>query len=211
MSQRTGSQKKQYSELVTAWLGTHWPPRGMSQLAGEANIYQGTHEQLTLFSNALAELMLQLEDHINDTCRGRIPRWMKIPKLAFDVERINLVQAQAKDSRRFANLVELQATCGALDEASLGRVRDWFDRHSHQELIGHLTFQDRRAFVYVRGAPEARRLRYWDSGLAVAAPTGGSILVQDQRGVVRRKRKDALSDPIARSRSGWSIYAPSAI
>lgn len=206
MSKRRGMSTA-LSEVLVSWREAHWPPAGMQRVVQQLPIYQGTHAQLTALSHALAEVMVKLEPHILDACDGRVPRWMAIPKLAFHVERLNLVQAPAKASKRFSDMVHLCATCGEFRPDDHARLVAWFAANPGQELVAHRDFKDLRAFVHVPGAP-ARRLRFFESGLAIAPPPGEQLVVQDHRGVIRGARKDAFSNPLAQSKSDWRVYVP---
>ena len=139
MSKRRG-MSTELSELLATWREAHWPPMGMKRLVPKLPIYEGTHAQLTALSHSLGELMLKLESHIADACDGRVPRWMAIPKLVFHVERLNLVQAPAKASKRFADMVRLRATCGEFSPVDQARLIEWFAAHPGQELVAHLPF-----------------------------------------------------------------------
>jgi hypothetical protein len=179
---------------------------GMKRLMAGLEIYQGTHEQLTALSHSLGEVMLALESHIQDVCGGKVPRWMAVPKLVFHVERVNLVEKPAKASKRFSNMVHLLTTCGTFSAEDSDRLVEWFATHPGEEVIGHRPFRDLRAFVHVPGAP-GRRLRFLESGLAVAPAPGKGLIVQDHRRVIRATRNDAFSDPLAHSATGWQIFA----
>jgi hypothetical protein len=195
--------------LLTSWRGVHWPPPGMKRVMAGLPIYEGTHDQLTALSHSLSELMLALAPHIQDVCGGKVPRWMAIPKLVFHVERINLVVGPAKISQRFPDMVHLLATCGTFSKPEHVQLTEWFDTHPGQELVGHRPFtKDNRAFVHVPGAP-SRRLRFLESGLAVAPPPGTELVMQDHRKVIRGLRNDAFSDPLATSSRGWLVFMPS--
>lgn len=206
MPKRRG-MSTELSELLATWREAHWPPAGMTRVVPNLPVYTGTHAQLSALSHALAGVMVKLEPHILDACDGRVPRWMAIPKLAFHVERLNLVQAAAKASRRFSDMVRLRASCGEFRQADLDLLTDWFASHPGQELVAHRPFQDLRAFVHVPGTP-GRRLRFYESGLAIAPPPGVTLVVQDHRGVIRGTRNDAFANPLARSTSGWLVYVP---
>ncbi len=193
--------------LLTSWREAHWPPTGMKKLVPGLEIYQGTHEQLTTLSHSLSEVMLTLESHIQDVCGGRVPRWMAIPKLVFHAERVNLVEKPAKASKRFSDMVHLLATCGKFPAEDSDRLVKWFATHPGQELVGHRLFRDLRAFVHSPGAP-GRRLRFCESGLAVAPTPGADLILQDHRTVIRGTRSDAFSIPLAISKVGWRIFVP---
>ncbi len=209
MPKRRG-MSTELSELLAAWREAHWPPAGppgMKLIRPGLPIYEGTHAQLTSLSHSLSEVMLKLQSHIEDVCDGRVPRWMAIPKLVFQVERLNLVQAPAKASKRVSDMVRLRATCGEFPLADQARLAEWFAAHPGQELVAHWIFKDLRAFVHVPGQP-GRRLRFYESGLAVAPPPGVNLVVQDHRGVIRGARNDAFSDPLAQSSRGWRVFVP---
>jgi len=193
-------------EMLTAWRKVHWPPHHLRQVSGQ-NIYEGTHAQLSALSISLGELMLQLEAHINDKCRGRVPRWMSVPKLVFEVERVNLTDAPAQASRRFDDIKALQAACRGFKPEEIERLKQWLAHNPGQELVAHKGFRDQRAFVFTKGSLQPRRLRYCSSGLILAPPVGGKITVQDHRGTVRNTRSDAFTDPLAAQTAGWKVYA----
>lgn len=196
------------NELLDTWRASHWPPAGMKAVRPGLNLFAGTHEQLTTLSHSLAEVMLRLEAHVLEVCGGRTPRWMAIPKLVFHVERLNLVQTPAKASKRIPDLVRLRASCGTFEDDAQKRLAEWFAAHPGQELVAHRPFRDIRAFVHVPGKP-GMRLRFHESGLAVAAAPGAEVRVQDHRFVIRNARNDAFSDPIAKNAGGWAIFDPS--
>ncbi len=104
-------------------------------------------------------------------------------------------------------MVRLCTACGEFSADDQARLVKWFATHPGKELVAHLPFKDLRAFVHVPGQP-GRRLRFFESGLAVAPPPGMTLLVQDHRGVVRGARSDAFSDPLAESSRGWSVFVP---
>lgn len=201
------STKKELGQMLADWREAHWRLAGMKPILPPLPIYEGTHAQLTALSHSLGEVMLKLESHILDVCDGRVPRWMAIPKLVFQVERLNLVQAPAKASKRFPDMVRLRATCGEFPAADQARLVEWFASHPGQELVAHWAFKDLRAFVHVPGQP-GRRLRFYQSGLAVAPPPGVDLVVQDHRSVIRGARNDAFSDPMAQSSRGWRVFVP---
>lgn len=205
MSRHRG-MSTELSELLETWREAHWPPAGMKPILPKL-LYEGTHAQLTVLSHSLGEVMLKLQSHISDVCDGRVPRWMAIPKLVFHVERLNLVQTPAKASKRFSDMVRLRATCGDFPAADQARLIEWFAAHPGQELVAHRLFKDLRAFAHVPGQP-GRRLRFYESGMAVAPPPGADLIVQDHRSVIRGARRDAFSDPLASSRTGWQVFAP---
>jgi hypothetical protein len=49
------------------------------------------------------------------------------------------------------------------------------------------------------------------SGLIVAAQPDQELLVQGNRRIVRAKRRDRLTDPLATSASGWEVFPAKAI
>jgi len=207
MAKQQREMSTELSELLATWREGHWPPAGMKPLLPGFPIYEGTHEQLTALSHSLTEVMLKLESHILDVCDGRVPRWMAIPKLVFHVERLNLVEAPAKASKRFSDMVRLLASCGTFADLEEKRLAEWFMANPGQELVAHRLFKDFRAFVHVPGKP-GRRLRFLQSGLAIAPPPGKRVLMQDHRDVIRGARNDAFSDSLAQNNSGWRIFAP---
>jgi hypothetical protein len=92
--------------LFRKWRNTHWPPKEMRSYL-DLPLYIGTHEQVAKFSQTMGDVLLGLSSHIEDTCRGKIPRWLDVPKVSFDVLRVNLTKTIAKASKRFTDTDQL--------------------------------------------------------------------------------------------------------
>ena len=191
-------------DKLVGWRSRHWPPAGMRQIAG-LPIYVGTAEQVERFVGPLAEALLVAADHIYDHCGGKTPRWMRVPKICSGVTRLNLVTAKAKSSRRFEDVSELVQTCGAVSEDDAHALREWLASDDDAELVAHKPFVDLRAYVFDGDGEDPRRIRFYESGLVLAAADG--FVVQDQRGVVRKQRSDVLREPLAHTGKGWDVFA----
>ena len=176
----------------------------MRQIA-ELPIYVGSSEQVERFVQPLAEALLVAADHIYDHCGGKTPRWMRVPKICADVVRLNIVTATAKASKRFEDMAQLTAVCGDVDEAEARALRDWLDTDDEAELVAHKPFIDLRAYVFSAKDEEPQRIRFYESGLVIAAAE--DFIVQDQRNVVRKQRSDMLREPLARTAKGWDVFA----
>lgn len=196
-------------DRILNWKRTHWPPKNMRK-CGELPIYIGSHEAVTDFYLALGQVVASVSDHIFDECRGKTPRWMAVPKVIFGVERINLAKAPAKASRRFSDTAELVKRCGMFEPVDVRKLDMWLQANPSGELVAHKPFVDMRAYVFARGE-SPKRVRFYESGLVVAAPEGLEIVMQDHRTTIRSKRSDAFSEPIARNLRGWEVFpAPDA-
>lgn len=192
-------------ELLTEWKAAHWPPKGMRKV-GELPIYIGEHESVTALAASLAGVMALLSEHIVNDGRSRAPRWMAVPKIEYLVERVNIVTTTAKASRRFGSLADIESHCGPLSVIGAARLREWFDDNVEGEVVAHKPFVDLRAYVFCKGSDLPKRHRFYQSGLIIAAPQDQELLVQDNRRIVRAKRRDRLTDPLATSASGWEIF-----
>ena len=190
-------------ERLAQWRDAHWPPAHLRQY-GELPVYIGDHETVTAFAETLADAMMVAADHIYDACRGRVPRWMQVPKIHFGVERLNVLKAPAKASKRFTSVTQLVAKCGDFPPADLARVEAWLRSHERAIAVAHKPFVDLRAYVFVSGKEEPERVRFHESGLVVAMADG--FKVQDHRTTQRRKRRDALVEPLAANDRGWSVF-----
>lgn len=192
-------------DRILQWKLTHWPPKGMRQ-CGELPIYIGDHGSVTAFSLSLGEVMAAVSDHIFGAGRGKTPRWMAVPKVVFDVERMNLTKAAAKESRRFTELSDLETRCGNFSDEARRKLQGWFQSNPQGELVAHKPFVDMRAYVFTRSEARPKRLRFYESGLVLAPAEGREIVVQDHRETIRSKRSDALSEPLAVSSRGWDVF-----
>ncbi len=176
----------------------------MQQVAG-LPIYVGTSEQVERFVQPLAEALLVAADHIYEHCGGKTPRWMRVPKICTDVTRLNLVTATAKSSRRFESLGELTATCGAVSEDEAHALQEWLRGDEDTELVAHKAFIDLRAYVFDANRQEPQRIRFYESGLVMTPAS--DFVIQDQRKVVRKQRKDMFREPLATTAKGWDVFA----
>lgn len=201
MAQSRGSP----GERVVDWKLAHWPPKGMKR-CGELPIYIGDHEAVTAFALSLGEVVAAVSGHIFDECRGKTPRWMAIPKVVFGVERLNLVKAPAKASRRFTDVAELVKRCGSFSDDDKEKLESWLQRNPQGQLVTHKPFVDMRAYVFTQGESRPRRVRFYESGLVLARVAARDVVVQDHRETLRAKRSDALGAPIAQSSRGWEVY-----
>ncbi len=190
-------------ERLAQWRDAHWPPAKLRQY-GELPIYIGDPDTVTEFAETLADAMMVAADHIYDACRGRVPRWMQVPKIHFGVERLNVLKAPAKASKRFTTATELLAKCGEFPAADLARVEAWLRSHERAVVVAHKPFIDLRAYVFAKGREEPERVRFYESGLVIATAEG--FTMQDHRTTQRRKRKDALTEPLAVNGRGWSVF-----
>lgn len=195
---------KKPGDKLLHWKFQNWPPAGMKQVNG-LPIYIGEHHDVENFALSLGEVMSSVSDHVHDDCRGKTPRWMQVPKVIFGVERINLVQATAKASKRFTSLDELFKRCGGVTQQDAARLERWVSDHPLAELITHKEFTDLRAYVF-SAEHKPQRLRFYESGLVLAPRAGNEVLVQDHRAVVRAKRSDGYAAPIARTSNGWAVF-----
>lgn len=193
-------------KLLFSWKAAHWPPKGMRKIDA-LPIYVGDHKAVTAFAESLCGVMALVSEHVVGTGNGKIPRWMAVPKIEYLVERLNIVTSTAKASLRFGSLIELEAGCGPIDDEGKERLLEWFSNHEGGEVVAHKAFIDLRAYVFCKDQPDPRRHRFYQSGLVVAAPPGGEILIQDNRHVVRAKRRDSRVDPLAVTTEGWDVYA----
>lgn len=190
-------------ERLAQWRSAHWPPAGLQQY-DQLPIYVGNHESVAAFAETLADAMMVAAEHIYDTCGGQTPRWMQLPKIRFGVERLNVLKASAKASKRFSTETQLVAKCGAFPAADLARVAAWLSSDERAVVVAHKPFVDLRAYVFTQGKDEPERVRFYESGLIVATTDG--FTVQDHRDTLRRKRRDALTEPLAVNERGWSVF-----
>lgn len=190
-------------ERLERWRDANWPPKALRQF-GELPIYFGDHDSVTAFAETLGEALLGAADHIYDKCGGRAPRWMRVPKIVFGVERMNVAQSTAKASKRFSTLTALAAKCGQFPDAEVAKITQWLDSAEGAEVVAHKPFIDLRAYLFIKGKTEPERVRFYESGLVVAVEQG--FAVQDHRQIVRRRRRDTLSDPLAKNDAGWAVF-----
>lgn len=196
---------KKPGDTLLHWRHENWPPKGMRQVLG-LPIYIGAPKSVERLALSLGEVMGSVSDHVEEKCRGKTPRWMQVPKIVFRVERLNLVHATAKASKRFSSLAELTKRCGDFNQADGIEVERWVQENPLGQLVTHKAFDDLRAYVYVAGEAAPQRLRFFESGLIVAPCVGDDVLVQDHREVVRSKRSDRYGAPLARTTKGWAVY-----
>lgn len=192
-------------DIIERWKIAQWPPKNMHQIAG-LPIYLGEPELVADYALSLGEVMMSVSSHIHDECRGRKPRWMTVPKVVMGVDRLNLVKATAKASKRFDCVTELLVKCGNVSQAESGALEKWLREHPGLQLVAHKECVDLRAYVFVDKEERPLRLRFYESGLVLGAKEGKKIVIQDHRKTVRTKRSDAYATPLAKTSKGWSIY-----
>jgi hypothetical protein len=173
-------------------------------------IYYGGHDEVSAFGETLANAMGGVADHIAERGRGKKPRWLKVPKLIFDVQRLNLTHAAANASRTFKSITDLTTKCGDFSAEEVERMAQWIKSHPHAVLVAHKRFNDLRAHVFCKGDEIPRREHFYRSGLVLAVTDGFKI--QDQRSTVRDRRSDALTTLVARNYlangdTKWSVFA----
>ncbi|NHQ86826.1 hypothetical protein HA050_11920 [Iodobacter sp. HSC-16F04] len=190
--------------LFRKWRNAHWPPKGMRSYP-DLPLYIGTHEQVAEFSQTMGEVLLGLSSHIEDTCRGKIPRWLDVPKVSFDVLRVNLTQTIAKASKQFADTDQLVRRCGRFDANTLQLINAKLLENPFLYIVAHRPFHDVRAYVFSSNS-EPDRLHFLQCGLVLACTQPDDLLIQDQRNIYRKRRKDAYGDSLGTSDTGWSIY-----
>lgn len=191
---------------IQRWRSANWPPKNMKQIAG-LPIYVGVRDDVSEYALALGDVMMSVSGHIHDECRGKKPRWMAVPKVVMDVERLNLVKATAKASKRFVSVDELVKRCGKVSDVEAGQLQDWLRKHPSWDLVAHKECVDLRAYVFVAREDRPLRLRFYESGLVLCPRAADQIQVQDHRGTIRAKRNDAYSSPMAHTANGWTVYA----
>lgn len=196
---------KNPGDKLLHWRHENWPPKGMRQFHG-LPIYIGDPQSVERLALSLGEVMGDVSDHVEEKCRGKTPRWMQVPKIVFRVERLNIVLATAKASKRFSSLAELNKRCGDFLPGEGSKVERWVQENPLGQLVTHKEFDDLRAYVYVAGEGAPQRLRFYESGLIVAPCVGDDVLVQDHRGVVRSRRSDRYGAPLARTFKEWVVY-----
>lgn len=192
-------------ELLAEWRAAHWPPVGMRKV-GDLPIYIGEHTAVSALSESLAGVLALLSEHIVAAGHGRTPRWMSLPKIEYLVERVNVLTTTAKASRRFTSMEDIEPRCGQLSIIGAARLREWFDLHQEGEVVAHKPFVDLRAYVFCKDVELPKRHRFYQSGLILSAPPYQELLVQDNRHIVRAKRRDRLTDLLATTASGWELY-----
>lgn len=193
--------------VLDGWRLKHWPPKSMRQ-CGDLPIYIGDHACVTAFAETLREAMASASDHVMDNCSGKVPRWLCVPKIVFNAERVNLVRATAKASESFDSIDSLPKRCGKFNARDVDALTQWLEAHPGEQLVAHKPFPDLRAYVFVTGEARAERVRYYRSGLVVSRSGGGDVVVQDHRRAIRTQRSDALKTSLAKSDSGWEVFVP---
>lgn len=196
-------KEKQPGVDLTAWREQYWPPAHL-QRYGELPLFTGTHEAVREFSETLAQAMMGAADHIYDKCRGDQPRWMRVPKVFFGVERVNLAKSPAKASKTFSTVAMLVAKCGQFEAPGLAKIKACLDQ-GDKVVVAHRAFNDIRAYVFVRGQEEPHRVRFYESGLVLAVDP--DFIIQDHRTAKRRQRADRQKAPLAVNAAGWIVYA----
>jgi hypothetical protein len=190
-------------DLLINWKANNWPPENLRQ-QGDLPIFSGGHAAVSEFGQSLADIMALLSEHVYDNCRGRVPRWMSIPKIFFSVERINLVTATAKDSRRFTSVDSLFAECGKFSDVDKEKLTLALQANPERVLVAHKSFVDMRAYIYVKGERSPKRVHFYESGLVVAVTE--KFIFQDHRKAVRVQRNDAYANLIAGNSRGWEVF-----
>jgi hypothetical protein len=190
-------------ERLDIWRANHWPPKGLNQYR-DLPIYIGGHESVTQWTHTLAEALMVAADHIYEHCRGRTPRWMRIPKIHFGVQRLNVVVCQAKASKRLTSVEDLLRQCGSFAPQDTERMKAFLQESRAHVLVAHKPFTDIRAYVFSQQQEAPERVRFYESGLVIAA--NEHFVVQDHRTTLRRQRKDALAFPLASNSAGWTVF-----
>lgn len=195
------------------WRHAHWPPKGMKAISDDpglprekVKLFYGNRDQVAAFGETLADAMAGVADHIIDKARGRKPRWMAVPKIIFDVQRVNITHTVGKASRNFTSTSELMAKCGEFPSEVIAPMEEWLQSDPNAILVAHKPVVDQRAYVYCKGEEVPRRVWFLRSGLVLAASNGVEMQIQDQRSIVRDKRSDALSGVIAKNKAGWTVF-----
>ncbi|WP_156924398.1 hypothetical protein [Derxia gummosa] len=185
---------------IEAWRAQWWNPEppGLSRALEGLPIFLGSDDAVRGWAEALCNLCGSIEAHINDNCRGRVPRWMKLPKVLFGVERVTVVRCEAKDSRSFTNVADFVASVRTTVEvADQERLSDWLRAHPEGKLVSHAPFVDLAAHVYSRHDDKPRRVRFYEGGLVLAAAPGlERVAVDDHRGIVRKLRSNRYVNPL---------------
>jgi len=185
---------------IEAWRSKWWNPEppGLSRLVEDLPIFHGSDHAVRGWAEALCGLCASIEAHINDNCRGRVPRWMKLPKVLFGVESITLVRTEAKDSRSHATATDLVAdTRLPITPEQFEELRLWTHANPEGRLVTHKPFVDLAAHVYTAWAEKPQRVRFYAGGLVLAcAPTQERIVLADHRGVERKRRSNRYQSPL---------------
>jgi hypothetical protein len=184
------------------WRTANWPPKKLTRCL-DLPIYMGPHEDVYEFGQVLAEFMGTAADHIYQ--RGkRVPRWMQIPKIFFQVERVNILKTTSKTSKRCRSLNDLTEKCGAFSPVAMDALSQWFGSAATAEVVAHKSIVDIRAYISTKGKELPLRKRFLDSGLVLAVEDG--YVLQDHRDVVRKARSDRYENPIAQNDGGWRVF-----
>jgi hypothetical protein len=190
---------------IAKWRLENWPPKGINPYDG-LPLYIGDYDRVSAFAETLAPIMAEMSSHIVDKCRGRIPRWMLIPRVGFEVTRINLTMATAKESKSFDTTTALSNRCGLLKLEVIQHIESELIRNPNLEIKAHRSFNDIRAYVWNKKEEMPSRFRFLDSGLVLSYAEVNSLNIQDNRRQLRKKRKDALKNPLGTTDSGWEVY-----
>lgn len=199
---------KLLSQQLAEWRVKNWPPAELRQYVDKDGIrlpiYYGKHDIVASFGEKLADIMQLMSTHVMDECRGRVPKWMTIPKLHFGVVRLNITTSTAKASRRFYDTDSLVAKCGTFTKKETKAMDAWLQEQAGAVLVAHRSFIDLRSYVFKKTDDKPARERFYECGLVLAVEDG--FIIQDNRGVVRSKRSDAYNSPIASS-DRWRVFA----
>ncbi|WP_139826206.1 hypothetical protein [Derxia lacustris] len=185
---------------IDAWRAKWWDPGppGLARLVDDLPIFHGSDAAVRDWTESLIALCGSIEAHINDRCRGRVPRWMRLPKVLFGVQSVTLVRSEAKDSSTFFSATELADSIKTpLAPADHDLLREWLAAHRDGRLVMHRPFTDLAAFVYTAFEPRPRRVRFYEGGLVLAKAVGCERLVlDDHRGVLRKPRSNRYQHPL---------------
>ncbi len=195
------------SEVLGAWRELHWPPP-LRQPFVPLPLYVGSATAVAQWAQPLMEAMQAVAGHVTELANGgRPPRWMRVPKLRFDVLRIGVVHATAKASRSFESIEKLQLRCGSLGADETRAVAQWMEANPGRGLVAHSSrFEDIRAHVWTAGSSAVEQVHFYQAGLVVAIAPRVDLVLQDHRDTVRRGRADAYQDPLAITSQGWSVF-----
>lgn len=119
--------------------------------------------------------------------------------------RVNLTQTIAKASKQFSDTDQLVKRCGQFDENTLQLINAKLLENPFLSIVAHRPFHDVRAYVFSSNS-EPERLHFMQCGLVLACAYPDDLLIQDQRNIYRKRRKDAYGDSLGTSHTGWSIY-----
>ena len=197
--------------MIDTWRTESWPPQHMLSPSASLPLFLATRTAGLAFKKKLDGVLAGMESYLKEECGGRLPRWMRLPKIVEDVVMVNIVNAEGKASFKAPDMESLLAKCGGFDAEEIIKLKAWFSRHPEGALVAHRAARDLRAYAYLKDVGEPVRVRFHRSGLVVLPPLGmepGQIVVQDHRESKRRERSDAYRAPIAANKAGWSVYAP---